>query len=601
MRQGKDQSGAAAGGGLRSPRGRNAQPLAAKDNPRETQSRHFLQACNYPRAHYQAPGTYARRSGRFQIIASWAAVYLGILAGGAADEPVGLIEDRVGDAVVRRMDMGADGPVDPDHHRQPDIIAVRISCWQPDVPHEDLFTGAVTTSGDFFRLDIIFDGLVNPPGPTGCCGFPFAPFQYGNHPVFGYIEIDMDASRNKNTGGELDLPEWMYLGNAARFGGLPVDPILASRCARDASAFDSNIMTPPLVDRSGEDFHIALHGWEITSVQGRVSADLVFGPGDVWLVSGRLFPRARGYERFSFADTGGHPGRYNPIVHLRFAHSTSEDRTTVSLVYPLNNRGSAAQMNAGVVEPLDGDAANQNSVLEALDDLVFSAANAPPIWRDDPAFALIAPWALLEPVPGSNSAARFLDPLRWRITVLVGGSYTVPSNDVQFVWSDVLPDVRPGDFNGDGRIDWRDRWLLERFILEHDGAAERDKDGRINCVVSLTDFGPNFSVFDVNYDGRVDVADLLAPTQLGRVPGDLDGDADVDQTDFGMLQACLGTPVSAPCLDADLDLDHDVDNDDGAAQEACASGPGIPADPGCWPPPILSCPATGLTAVGQSE
>jgi len=603
MRQGEDQpDDATPGGGLRDTHGTTARPSVGAGDPSESRYRHPPQACGSPSVHRGPSEAHAARLPRqVSIIASYTVVLLAILASGAADDPVGSIQDRVGDAVVRRMDADADGPVDPDNHHQPDIIAVRISRWQPDVPHEDLFAGAAVASGDFFRLDIIFDGLVNPPGPTGCCGFPFAPFEYGDHPVFGYVEIDMDAGTNTDTGGELDTPQLMFLGNAARFGGLPADPILESRCALGASAFDSDITTPPLVDRSGEDFHIALHGWEITGIQRSAPTNITFGPGEVWLVSGRLFPRARGYERFSFADTSGYPGRYSPIVRLQFAHSTRDDQTTVSLVYPLNNRGSAAQMGTSIIEPLDGDAANQNSVVEALDDLVFSSANAPPIWRDDPAFALIAPWGGLEPVPANNSAAQFLDPLRWRITVLVGGSYTAPGNDAQFVWSDVLPDVLPGDFNGDGGIDWRDRWLLERFILGNDGAAEKDNDGQVNCVVSLTSFGPNFSVFDVNYDGRVESSDLSAPTQINRVPGDLDGDSDVDQIDFGMLQVCLGAPVTKTCTEADLDLDRDVDAEDLAIQEMCASGPGIPADSRCWPPAVLACPAGGLSTAGGAK
>jgi hypothetical protein len=522
-----------------------------------------------------------RRGGRRHPLSWGSGVVLSVVAAAAAPATdVSFILDRTGDAVIRRIDSGADGSVDPASHHQPDIVAVRICRWQPSVPHQDLFTGAAAASGDFFRLDIIFDGLVNPPGPNGCCSLPFAPFQYGPHPVSGYVEIDVDPGANSVTGGELDLPQLMFLGNAARFGGLPADSFLQSRCARDASAFDSNVTTPPLVDRSGEDFHIALHGWEITEVHRTVGTNMLFGPGDVWLVRGRLFPRARGYERFSFADTNGQPGRYSPIVRLRFAHNVSEDQTTISLVYPLNNQGSAAQANTGIVQPLDGDAANQNSVLEALDDLVFSSSNASSLWRADPAFVLVAPWELLAPAPAANSAAQFLHPLSWRITVLVGGSYTAPGNDGQFVWSDVLPDVRPGDFNGDGSVDWRDRLALHRFIADHDGMAGSDSDGDVNCSVGVPNFGPNFSVFDVNYDGVVDDGDVPMLSSSSRVPGDIDGDSDVDLVDFGALQSCLGVVLSASshCTNADLDLDRQVDGRDLAVMRMCASRAAVPAD-----------------------
>ncbi len=48
------------------------------------------------------------------------------------------------------------------------------------------------------------------------------------------------------------------------------------------------------------------------------------------------------------------------------------------------------------------------------------------------------------------------------------------------------------------------------------------------------------------------------------VTGDLDGDSDVDQSDFGFLQVCLaGTvPVGPGCADADLNGDNLVNNND---------------------------------------
>jgi len=69
------------------------------------------------------------------------------------------------------------------------------------------------------------------------------------------------------------------------------------------------------------------------------------------------------------------------------------------------------------------------------------------------------------------------------------------------------------------------------------------------------------------------------------VAGDLDQDGDVDQSDFGRLQACLtgpGTPQNDPaCAPARLDDDQDVDRDDSAILQGCMSGPNVPADPDC--------------------
>jgi len=70
----------------------------------------------------------------------------------------------------------------------------------------------------------------------------------------------------------------------------------------------------------------------------------------------------------------------------------------------------------------------------------------------------------------------------------------------------------------------------------------------------------------------------------GGIPGDLDGDGDVDQEDFGFFQACLsGTsvPHEPGCEDADLDSDTTVDQNDFAIFQGCMSGANVPADPDC--------------------
>ena len=67
---------------------------------------------------------------------------------------------------------------------------------------------------------------------------------------------------------------------------------------------------------------------------------------------------------------------------------------------------------------------------------------------------------------------------------------------------------------------------------------------------------------------------------------DLDGDADVDQEDFGHLQACLSgqgiAQIDPVCMNARLDADLDVDADDVSIFLGCFSGPGQPPPPGCF-------------------
>ena len=67
-------------------------------------------------------------------------------------------------------------------------------------------------------------------------------------------------------------------------------------------------------------------------------------------------------------------------------------------------------------------------------------------------------------------------------------------------------------------------------------------------------------------------------------PGDFDADDDVDQADFGHLQACYsgaGQLYQPGCSDADLDHNNDVSQADYVIFQGCMSGEGVPANAGC--------------------
>lgn len=90
-----------------------------------------------------------------------------------------------------------------------------------------------------------------------------------------------------------------------------------------------------------------------------------------------------------------------------------------------------------------------------------------------------------------------------------------------------------------------------------------------------------------NVTGVFDNALVLGdPSSTGglcnpKVFADLDGDLDVDQTDFGLMQVCLtGSDVAASpnCLCLDRDDDVDVDTVDVSAFSRCVTGPAIPFD-----------------------
>lgn len=457
------------------------------------------------------------------------------LCGTAGAQPVVFL-DVDGDSVVRRTDPGADGPYDPASQAPINLLETRLGAYSPSEPSNDLFVGAWDGGGDFVRLDMVLQGRVNPPGLVAYDDtFPtYDPFLYGPNPMFGWIELDLDA--NVDTGGELDNPELRYLGNVARFGGLPPVPDLANRSALNAGAFDHNVTTAPLVDRSGEEFHLAMFGEEIETIEvisEKLGGNpLVFEDGEVWQLEGDFLHRAHGFEDFAFLCVN-RPGRYKPDVWLQFAHDEATDTTVVSLVYPLTNAAFAAtQSPPETPEPIDGCDNNHNSVEEALFDLQFSAQFADPFTQSLPEFQLIAGWAYEDP-------AQHLDPAGWRIFGLVGTAYGIPeSGGERHIWTDVWPSPRVGDFDGDGSVSAADVLLLTDFITAQDGNPAFDVDGNpSNGSLTLPGFGPNFCLYDSNYDGLVNNMDAV-------VPGDMNLDQVFDVLDVDdFVQALLDPGV----------------------------------------------------------
>lgn len=491
------------------------------------------------------------------------------------------LQDPHGDVRVRRTDTGADGPVGLSQHSLPDLFSVSTGTWRPSEPQTDLFSGTWSNMGQFFRLELVFDGVMNPPGPLGCCGQPyFDPFRYGPNPVSGYVEIDVDG--DINTGGELAWPDLRYLGVTSRFGGRPTSSALGQRVAVDSRAFDQNLATPPFVERSGEDFHLELVGWEIDSdhIHRSDTTDWLFGPGETWIITGHLLHRAHAYSRFSSAccRSGVEIGNYEPLVSVQFAHNVMSDRTTVSLVYPLTQAASAASRGSATTEPMDVLFTNQNSIQESLWELVISAWAASPLDRLLPEFALIAPWETKNP-------DAFLDPSLWQVRVLVGGHYT-SQQDSFFVWSDIYPNVVVGDFDGNGVVNPADLAAFDLYLLSNDGNATLDADGTVNASIEILNFGPAFSLYDINYDGLIDAEDRAAIGGPMMPRADFDRDGDVDQADFAHMQRCMSSsaPLRAGCRNADLLRNGRIDQDDLVIFMECASGPGIPANPACGRP-----------------
>lgn len=101
--------------------------------------------------------------------------------------------------------------------------------------------------------------------------------------------------------------------------------------------------------------------------------------------------------------------------------------------------------------------------------------------------------------------------------------------------------------------------------------------------VPLGDPDNLFTAFEQTVDHRYPAG---AVGTTPPVPGDFDGDGDVDSADFNTFQGCVSGPAVPPdgsqtCQQADLDNDHDVDQSDFGIFQRCLSGENNLASPGC--------------------
>ncbi len=441
--------------------------------------------------------------------------------------------DDVGDAVVRRTDPGGAAPMRPDS-ALPDVRRILCSSWITSTPRTDPYTGFVASEPEdahLARIDIEFAGLVNPPGPLGAGIDPWDAFAFGPSPVYGFLDIDIDD--RKDSGGELGGgAELRFLANVGRFGGLPYGSI-ADRAARSAADYDDDFFDGRQFERSGAEFAISFCGChDVTIIEENGDHDGQFDAGETWILRGRFLRRAGGFEGPSLISGGSAPGAYDPWTEIRWSHDAGSDITTFTLVAPLDMTG-AADLFGGARQPVDTFVDNHWSIEEGLRDVIDSVRRA-----TGPARTLMEDW-------DEFRHDQHLDPRRWEVYGIFGTTYAEPA-DALYIWTDVGFEITAGDLTSDGFITPADPAEFRQYIYSADGTAE-DADGAKNGVVVVGDRAVNFSLYDLDGNGRCDGDDLY--TYGDRA--DLDGDGERTFFDFLAFQNLFA--AADPAADFDLD------------------------------------------------
>ncbi len=436
---------------------------------------------------------------RFTITLVYIGIYIGICssveAGLMRGDGGGVWIDADGDAVIRRTDVGNDAVLPPGFEPI-DLLHIRLEGWMSFTPTTNPYAGMVVVDddADLVRMQIVLDGLVNPPGPLAIDGFNYIPDVFGDRPLYGFFEIDIDG--NDDTGGELmGQARDRYLANVGRFGQSP-EGTISDRMVRNGNDLDTNFFSSPQFERTGGEFSLVMCGCftpMIVSQDGDM--DSVFDPGETWILNGRFFERFTAFQSESGLFGGMQAGLFDPVVELQFAHNQITDQTTVTFVYPITNTG-AAMLAGEPAEPIDLSLLNQTSIEEALDDLIWGAPLA-----TGPLGVLVDGWE-------KATVSGFRQPALWHVRALLGTAPIVPDFSALFVWTDTGFDEIPGDLNNDDLSNGDDSLVIAEAIADRDGTVS-DADGVVDGQVTIANFGFEFDLLDLNGDGVIADDDML--------------------------------------------------------------------------------------------
>ncbi len=90
-----------------------------------------------------------------------------------------IYHDQSDEAAIRRTDLDNDGLINP-LSILPDLLRTEIGGWESNAPASNPFKGDWDDADDtgLWRLNIVFSGLINPPGPIGLNGPDYDPYRY---------------------------------------------------------------------------------------------------------------------------------------------------------------------------------------------------------------------------------------------------------------------------------------------------------------------------------------------------------------------------------------------------------------------------------------
>ncbi len=122
--------------------------------------------------------------------------------------------------------------------------------------------------------------------------------------------------------------------------------------------------------------------------------------------------------------------------------------------------------------------------------------------------------------------------------------------------------------------------------------SDQDSDGIINASDNCPLLASPDQTDD-DGDGCGNACDVCPATNQGLavdangcpplIDADLNGDGDVDQSDFGTLQSCLGSGPKTSCAWTDINVNGSAGENDVRLLIPCIRGANLPADPDCLP------------------